>query len=75
METEPVHGGDGFIAHYQGYALLKMPRPDSLSLVTPLAATPNFGRRVTRRWQPGSWRMGHRRLAARRQKAWRYTRT
>lgn len=55
--TEPVHGGDGFIAYYQGYALLEMPRPDSLRLVTLLAATPNFGPRVTRRWQPGSWRM------------------
>jgi hypothetical protein len=50
------YGGDAFIAYYTGWAWLKMPVPDAQRLVTLLLAT-EFHDKVTRRWQPGSWRM------------------
>ena len=50
------YGGDAFIAYYTGYAWLKMPTPDAQELATMLLGT-EFRDRVTRRWEPGSWRM------------------
>lgn len=53
---EPT-GHHGFIAYYRGWAWLKMPRPDALSLLAELSDHETFGTRVKVRWQRGSWRM------------------
>jgi hypothetical protein len=50
------YGGDAFIAYYTGYTWLKMPMPDAQSLTRMLIGT-EFHDHVTRRWEPGSWRM------------------
>jgi hypothetical protein len=50
------YGGDAFIAYYTGYAWLKMPVPDAQRLANTLLGT-EFHDKVTRRWEPGSWRM------------------
>jgi hypothetical protein len=50
------YGGDAFIAYYTGWAWLKMPVPDARRLATLLLGT-EFHDKVTRRWEPGSWRM------------------
>jgi hypothetical protein len=50
------YGGDAFIAYYTGYAWLKMPTPDAQWLANMLLGT-EFHDKVTRRWEPGSWRM------------------
>ena len=50
------YGGDEFIAYYTEYAWLKMPVPDALRLANTLIGT-EFHDKVTRRWEPGSWRM------------------
>jgi hypothetical protein len=50
------YGGDAFIAYYAGWAWLKMPVPDAQRLATILLGT-EFRDKVTRRWEPGSWRM------------------
>ena len=50
------YGGDAFIAYYTGYAWLKMPVPDAQRLANTLIGT-EFHDKVTRRWEPGSWRM------------------
>jgi hypothetical protein len=50
------YGGDAFIAYYTGWAWLKMPIPDAQRLADMLLAT-EFHDKVTRRWEPGSWRM------------------
>lgn len=50
------YGGDAFIAYHTGYAWLKMPIPDAQRLANILLDT-GFHDNVTRRWEPGSWRM------------------
>jgi len=63
-EAERAHGQpgestghEGFIPYYRGWAWLKMPRPDALTLLTYLSDHETFGARVKVRWQRGSWRM------------------
>jgi hypothetical protein len=50
------YGGNAFIAYYTGYAWLKMPLPDAQRLANTLIGS-EFHDKVTRRWEPGSWRM------------------
>jgi len=49
-------GGDAFIAFHTGYTWLKMPTLDAQRLATILLDT-EFRDCLTRRWEPGSWRM------------------
>lgn len=53
---EPT-GHRGFIEYYKGWAWLKMPVADTLSLLAELGDHETFGPRVKVRWQQGSWRM------------------
>jgi hypothetical protein len=55
-EHLPRYGGDGFIAFYQGYAWLKMPRAHGQKFLNALVGTAFHDRAVTR-WQAGSWRL------------------
>jgi hypothetical protein len=55
-QRPPLKGGDAFIAYYTGYTWLKMPRQDAQRLATVLLDT-EFRDNITRRWEPGSWRM------------------
>jgi len=50
------YGGDAFIAYYIGWAWLKMPVADAQRLANTLVGT-EFHDKVTRRWEPDSWRM------------------
>jgi hypothetical protein len=50
------YGGDAFIAYHTGYAWLKMPIAHAQRLADILLGT-EFHDNVTRRWEPGSWRM------------------
>jgi len=51
------YGGDGFIAYYRGYALVKMPTSDAQELAALLAESEPFADRIRRPWGVGSWRM------------------
>jgi hypothetical protein len=64
VEAERAHGQpgeptghQGFIGYHKGWAWLKMPTPDTLSLLSELADDDTFGPRTKIRWQRGSWRM------------------
>lgn len=50
-------GQRGFIEYHKGWAWLKIPLPDALSLLSHLSEHEIFGPRVKIRWQRGSWRM------------------
>ena len=52
-----VTGHQGFIEYYKGWAWLKMPTADTLSLLAELCDHETFGPRVKIPWQRGSWRM------------------
>jgi hypothetical protein len=56
QRNEPT-GHQGFIEYHKGWAWLKMPVADTLSLLTELSEHETFGARVKVRWQRGSWRM------------------
>lgn len=53
---EPT-GHQGFIGYHRGWAWLKMPTADTLSLLTELSGHETFSTRVKVRWQRGSWRV------------------
>src|SRR5262249_18056537 len=53
---EPT-GHRGFIEYHKGWAWLKMPTVDTLSLLATLSGDNTFATRIKVRWQQGSWRM------------------
>lgn len=53
---EPT-GHHGFIEYHRGWAWLKMPVPDTLTLLSALSNHPEFAPRTKIRWQRGSWRI------------------
>jgi hypothetical protein len=53
--NEPT-GHRGFIEYHKGWAWLKIPVADTLSMLTELSEHETFGPRVKIRWQRGSWR-------------------
>ena len=53
---EPT-GHRAFIDYYLGWAWLKMPTVDALSLLAALSDDDTFAARIQHRWQRGSWRM------------------
>ena len=50
-------GHGGFITYHKGWAWLKMPTADALSLLAALGDDKTFATRVQVPWQRGSWRM------------------
>ena len=50
-------GHGGFVEYYRGWAWLKMPTADAISLVSEISDDEIFGPRVKVRWQHNSWRM------------------
>jgi hypothetical protein len=56
QRNEPT-GHRGFIEYHKGWAWLKMPGTDTLSLLTELSEHEIFGPRIKIRWQRGSWRI------------------
>lgn len=56
-KTVEATGHQGFIEYHMGWAWLKMPADDALSLLDALASDDVFGPRVRVRWHLGSWRV------------------
>ncbi len=53
---EPT-GRHGFIEYHRGWAWLKMPVHDTLTLLSALSEHETFASRTKIRWQRGSWRI------------------
>jgi hypothetical protein len=56
-EGRELSGQRAFIDYYNGWAWLKMPVLDTLTLLSSIAAHEVFGDRVRIRWQRASWRI------------------
>lgn len=56
-QSDTSTGQRGFIEYHKGWAWLKMPLQDTLSLLSRLSEHETFGPRIKIRWQRGSWRM------------------